>query len=220
MNSALDSAEEYLAKAGMLGLSGGVLYSGVETLRPGPIYLLGLNPGGSEGASLKVSLDRSRQGINCYLDEEWEPGGRVQPKGKAILQRRVQHLCSILGLSTRDVPASNLAFTRSKRVGDHENFEEAIRASMPVHEIFVSAIRPSFLMTFGAINYFRTAAIFSQFETETAVHGSWKAHRGIATFAGQQIPFGNVPHMSVWASEKRENVLRWALKSFSYICFH
>lgn len=214
MSSVLDRAEEYLSDAGMLGLPGAVLYSGEETLRPSPVYLLGLNPGGSEGATLKDSIDRSRQGNNCYLDEQWAPGGKLRPKGKATLQRRIQHLCTVMGLDTRNVPASNLAFTRSRRVGVHDNFDEAIEASIPVHEMFVSVIQPKFLMTFGSLDNFVKAVVVNQVETRLADHGSWKAHRGLATFAGQHIPFGNVPHMSLWASDKREHVLRWALKQF------
>lgn len=199
----------------MLTLSGAVLYSGIEALKPGPLYLLGLNPGGSEGATLKDSLDNSRAGVNAYLDEVWAPGGRPQPKGQATLQRRVQRLCEQLGLDTRQVPASNLAFTRSARVGLHDDFAAAAKACLPVHELFAEAISPRFLLTFGSLDNFKKVVSLRQIESRLAEHGDWKAHRGMATFAGREIPFGNIPHMSLWASDKRPEVVSWATEAFN-----
>ena len=55
------------------GRSGRILYSGAHTLRRGPMYLLGLHPGGDPtthndtvGSSLKELLNRTE---NAYLDE-------------------------------------------------------------------------------------------------------------------------------------------------------
>ena len=55
--SALDKAQEYLTQAHLLDSPGAVLYSGSATLKRGPVYLLGLNPGGAEDATLRDSLD-------------------------------------------------------------------------------------------------------------------------------------------------------------------
>jgi hypothetical protein len=215
MLNVLDKAEAYLRDVGMLQSSGAVLYSGVEKLNPGQIYLLGLNPGGSNGATLKDSLDNSRSGHNAYLDEEWCPGGNWRPKGEATLQRRVQHLCRMMGKDTREVPASNLAFTQSVRIDTHNDFPAAIRASLPVHELFVEAIQPRFLMTFGSLGNFANAVTLDRIESRSAEHGTWQAHRGYATIGGRRLSFGNVPHMSLWASDKREHVLAWVLKSLN-----
>jgi hypothetical protein len=212
MLGVLDRAEAYLGEIGMLGSHGGVLYSGFESLRPGPVYLLGLNPGGSGGATLKDSLDNSRRGHNAYLDEEWCPGGTWRAKGQAILQRRVQHLCGMMGRDTREVPASNLAFTQSVRVDTHADFPAAVRAALPVHELFLEAIQPTFLMTFGALGYFASVVPLEQVESRSAEFSTWRAHRGYATIAGQRIAFGNVPHMSLWPSDKREHIIAWALQ--------
>lgn len=195
-------------------MSGAVLYSGIEALKPGPLYMLGLNPGGSEGATLKDSLESSRAGVNAYLDEVWSPGGRPQPKGQATLQRRVQRLCEQLGLETRQVPASNLAFTRSARVGLHDDFAAAAKACLPVHELFAEIIRPRYLLTFGSIDNFKKVVPLRDTESRLADHGDWKAHRGMARFAGRDIPFGNFPHMSLWASDKRPDVVAWATEQF------
>ena len=214
MTSPLDQAEDYLASAGMLDLSGAVLYSGASTVTQGPVYILGLNPGGGEGATLRHSLNCSREEHNAYLDEVWSPGGRPQPAGQSTLQRRMQHLCGLMGLETRTIPISNLAFTRSIRLGTHQDFAGAVRACMPVHEIFIEAIQPQFLMTFGSLDNFSRVLPVSNVTSRSAEHGTWKANRGVVTIAGRQIDFGNVPHMSLWASDSRESVLRWALEEF------
>ena len=211
MSDALETAEEYLRSAGLLNSSGAVLYSSVKTLSPGPVYLLGLNPGGTEGATLQDSLINARRDHNAYLDEQWAPGGNLQPKGQAILQRRVQNLCSLMGLETRQVPASNLVFTRSTRTGTHLDFDGALPLCLPVHKIFFDAIQPNFLMTFGALDNFRSAVDIESVESCLAEHGSWKAHRGYAQFYGKRVGFGNIPHMSLWASDSRPHIVKWAL---------
>lgn len=106
MIDVLTQAEQYLNRVGLIDRPGAALYSSQDTLRPGPVYLLGLNPGGSEGSTLKDSIEASRRANNAYLDEEWAPGGYVQPRGQSTLQRRVEALCRAMGVETRDTPAS------------------------------------------------------------------------------------------------------------------
>lgn len=212
MTHALDEAETLLASTGLLNEPGAVLYSGASTLCPGPVYLLGLNPGGSGGSTLQESLASARQEHNCYLDEQWSPGGRMQPRGQAVLQRRVQQLCAALGLDTRRVPASNLVFTRSTRLATHSNFQSAADACNGVHEIFLSEIQPSILFTYGSIENFRGLVQLSNLESRSAEHGTWMAHKGIAKFKGRIMKFVNIPHMSLWASDKRPNVINWILR--------
>lgn len=209
--TALDEAEAYLIEVGLIDRPGAVLYSAETTLAPGPVYLMGLNPGGSEGAALSQSLEKSRSGSNAYLDEVWAPGGRKRPKGQALLQRRIQSLCARLGRDTRDVPASNLAFTRSTGVATHPGFAGAVKLCQPVHKIFMDAIKPKFVMTFGNLKHFEGAVRVTEIESTDADHQGWKAHRGTANAFGHKVNFGNVPHLSVWASEYRMDVVDWVL---------
>jgi hypothetical protein len=211
MTDPLQEAEKYLKGVGLLNSPGAVLYSSVKTLVPGPVYLLGLNPAGTDGATLADSLASARRDHNCYLDEQWSPGGHLQPKGQATLQRRVQNLCSLMGIETRKVPASNLVFTRSTRTETHLDFNGALSLCLPVHKMFVDAIQPKFLMTYGAIDHFKSAVKIESEESVLAEHGTWKANRGFAIFDGRRIGFGNIPHMSLWASDKRQNIVKWAL---------
>lgn len=212
MTDALTKAAAYLASVDLLDAPGAVLYSSEATVRPGPVYLLGLNPGGAEDLTLRDSIARSRSGHNAYLDEQWAPGGHLRPRGQATLQRRVQGLCALMKLPTRDVPASNLVFTRSTRQSTHLDFQSALRLCQPVHHIFLEAIQPKFLMTFGSIENFREAATIRSVESRLAQHGTWKAHRGMATIGGRELRFGNVPHLSLWASDKRGDVVQWVLE--------
>ena len=211
MSDPLSIAETQLKTAGLLDEPGAVLYSGASTLRRGPVYLLGLNPGGSEGATLRQSIAASREEHNCYLDEQWAPGGHVQPIGQSTLQRRIQALCKIMGLETRSVPASNLAFTRSTRVATHSNFRSAVDACLAVHRTFLDAIEPDLILTYGNLANFEGFAQLGKVESRLADHGNWQAHRGTAVISGRSVRLANIPHMSLWASDRREHVVRWAL---------
>ena len=90
------------------------IYSSHNTLSPGDIYLLGLNPGGKGYISIDKHLnDLLTKGTNSYLDEEWENGISKWSKGDAPLQKRVIYLIESLGYNVRDVCASNLIFVTS-----------------------------------------------------------------------------------------------------------
>lgn len=215
MTEALTQAEQYLDGVGLIDRPGAVLYSSQETLKPGPVYLLGLNPGGSEGATLRDSIEASRRGNNAYLDEEWAPGGHVQPRGQSTLQRRVQALCRAMGVDTRETPASNLAFTRSTGLAAHPSYAGAVELCAPVHRLFMNAIHPRFVVTFGSLDHFATGVKIVSLESRVARHGTWKAHRGRAIAFGHEVAFGNVPHMSLWASDSRTDIVDWAIVGLS-----
>lgn len=116
------TAAEQLAVVGrkhlqsILRMSGQVLYSAASTLRPGPSYLLGHNPGGDANNRALLTVggsldDLPANTINSYLDTRWS--GRLSI-GSSPLQQRVKWLLSELGVDPRDVAASNLIFPRSR----------------------------------------------------------------------------------------------------------
>jgi hypothetical protein len=60
----------------ILHMSGEVLYSSGATLRPGPVYLLGHNPGGDANNRSLLSVgdsldDLPAKMVNSYLDTRW-----------------------------------------------------------------------------------------------------------------------------------------------------
>lgn len=210
--SALDEVEAYLDAVNLLDASGAVLYTGEQNLRQGPVYLLGLNPGGDSGGSLRESIASARTGHNAYTDEPWANRRASYKTGQAPLQLRVKRLCEQMGLEVAKVPASNLVFTRSRNTGAHLGFDEALDLCLPAHKIFMDTIRPSFLMTFGALRYFERASDELQVERRDARYGNWSAYRGRARLLGHELAFGNVPHMSYWDNRTRGEIVDWVLE--------
>ena len=81
LSNLVASARQQLAP--ILDRSGNILYSAARTLRPGPIYLLGLNPGGdpTKHETVRHTLEALTARVeNAFLDERWErqkrPGQR------------------------------------------------------------------------------------------------------------------------------------------------
>lgn len=75
----------------------------------------------------------------------------------------------------------------------------------------MDAINPRFVMTFGSLDHFATGVKILSLKSRDARHGTWKAHRGRAIAFGREVAFGNVPHMSLWASDNRTDVVEWAI---------
>jgi uracil-DNA glycosylase len=116
-----------------------------------------------------------------------------------------------MGVETRDTPASNLAFTRSTGLAAHPGYEGAVELCAPVHRLFMDAVRPRFVMTFGSLAHFASGVNIQSVESRDARHGNWRAHRGRAVAFGHEVAFGNVPHISLWASDSRADVVEWAI---------
>ncbi|WP_156362301.1 hypothetical protein [Sphingomonas sp. Leaf208] len=211
MTNAIDKVERYLEDADMLDAPGAVLYSSAETVQSGAVYLLGLNPGGEGEWTLRDNLASARKGKNAYLDEAWENRKGTYGCGRAPLQLRVVAVCKQLGIPVRNVPASNLVFTRSRDVGAHKGFQAAISLCAPVHTMLLQTIQPKLLFTFGSIDWIKKAANSLVYESKKARHGSWDAHRGRIKIFGQDMQFANVPHMSYWHSTTRTDVVDWAI---------
>ena len=97
---------------------GGVLYSSVDAFsQPSEVYLLGLNPGENRFAPETTTVAAQIEAASVragpwsdYVDGVWTssiPGG-------SPMQVRVRHLLGRAGLDPRAVPASNVAFVRSR----------------------------------------------------------------------------------------------------------
>jgi hypothetical protein len=138
-------------------LSGSVFYSGRAAFSGTPaVYILGANPGGDPARQFNETLQIHTEFVlkaapelwSAYCDESWI--GR--PVGQAPLQRRIQHLLSCLGLNPRMVPASNLVFSRSRRlehlVGD---YDQLANLCWPFHEAIIHSLRPKGIICFGAV---------------------------------------------------------------------
>ncbi len=136
-------------------VSGSVFYSGRAAFSGTPlVYVLGANPGGDPirqrddtvQTHSDYVLTKAPEHWSAYCDKSWT--GR--PIGQAALQRRVQHLLSSLGLNPRTVPASNLVFSRSRRLehlaGDYGQLADLC---WPFHEAVIETLRPRGIICFG-----------------------------------------------------------------------
>ena len=95
---------------------GRILLSPALTLRRGPLYLVGLNPGRKSWSKKKEEsalVDNlvSKGDCHAYTCEQWSPRHLA---GSDALQLRARWLCSEIGFDIRMVCASNLSFVRSK----------------------------------------------------------------------------------------------------------
>lgn len=156
MNSATVSPTEILERAGTLleeiaGCSGAVLYSGADTLVPGNLYVLGLNPGGNADGPKAVtstigqSLRAGLSDWNSYADEAFVPSG------PNLLQKRIRTVFEALGADPRRTLTTNALFERTVGAngltGPH--WQQWWKHCWPVHQLFLSVVRPRVIVCLG-----------------------------------------------------------------------
>ena len=186
----------------ILGRSGNVLYSAARTLSPGPVYLLGLNPGGdpSRHETIGETLERlPSRSSNAYLHETWE---RRAGPGHAPLQRRVRWLIEQLGLNVEDVCAANLIFTRSRDASGSE-YPRLAHLCWPTHVAILDIVRPKLIVAYGNSDvspyaYLRSQLNGSSEELFPSGHGTWQC-RAFPT-AGTWVV--GLPHLSRYAVDR------------------
>ncbi|MFN7882521.1 MAG: uracil-DNA glycosylase family protein [bacterium] len=137
-------------------VSGSVFYSGRAAFAgSSKVYVLGANPGGDPirqreetvQSHMDFAMKAAPELWSAYCDESWT--GR--PVGRAALQCRVQHLLSRLGLDPRLVPASNLVFSRSRRLENLDgDYGKLADLCWPFHAAVIKSLRPKGIICFGA----------------------------------------------------------------------
>jgi NACalpha-BTF3-like transcription factor len=134
--------------------SGSVFYSGPSAFEGHrPLYILGLNPGGSPIVQADETIARAlsdwkalNRPWSAYLDESWQ--GRSP--GTHGMQPRMRHMFDQLGLDLREVPASNVVFVRSA----NETALAAEKATLlplcwPVHETVINNLSVRTILCLG-----------------------------------------------------------------------
>ena len=196
--------------ASIASRSGRVLYSAASTLKPGAIYLLGLNPGG-DPATHHETVDQSlsdlpERRLNAYLDESWAG----QPVGCSRLQRRVSWLMEHLGFEVRDVCASNLIFLRSSD-SSGSGYPQIAKLCWPVHERILRIVQPKAILVFGnsRVSPFR----FLQARYAGATLASFPSGHGVWQCYGFTMPSDirviGLPHLSRYAVNNHPEVADW-----------
>ena len=138
----------------LLKHSGAVFYSGRKAFStPSPLYILGLNPGGSPKEQAAETVEwHTKKVLNeaadwsAYRDEIW----RGNSPGTAGMQPRVLHLLRQLNLEPGNVPASNVIFVRSAREKDINNqFRQLAELCWPFHQAVIERLGVRVVLCFG-----------------------------------------------------------------------
>lgn len=140
----------------VLATSGRVFYSGRSAFsNSSPLYILGLNPGGSPEDLTNNSVEQHTQEVldnpnadwSAYSDECW---GNSLTKGTWGLQPRVRHLIKGLELNEHRVPSSNVVFVRSTTAQTLDgDFSEMAEAAWPFHQAVIAGLGIRMILCFG-----------------------------------------------------------------------
>jgi hypothetical protein len=194
----------------ILDRSGEILYSGSQTVRRGPIYLLGLNPGGNPDDHKATVRERLKE-LPSRRSNSYQASWAGRKPGTHRLQRGVQWIAGELGVQLEDICASNLIFVRSKDERG-SGFPGSARDCWPVHRVILSVVRPKLIITFGSSPYTFLRDEFgavAESDPCAAGHANWKC-RAFQTIGMWVV---GLPHMSVYAIHRHPEVGRW-LRSF------
>lgn len=209
----LQNARVHLAP--ILEKPGGIIYSSHETLKPADIYLLGFNPGGSDGCPIKQNISKLLTNTeNSYLDQEWKNGIGEYPRGEAPLQKRVQWLLKELGQDPREVCASNLIFAQSRQASDISY--GIAKTCWPVHEDILRIVKPKLIIAFGnsevsPYRYLHTMFL-GQEEVQESGHGTWKLKGFQTQINSESVYVAGLPHLSRYSPIGKHHVIEWLLE--------
>jgi len=169
--------------------SGSLLYSGLDTLRPGPVYVVGLNPGGPGGKPAAPFLSIADA---PFVDETWsaytrdcwkdhigpcdhlDEDGRVREPHLAKHQRNALVLFDALALPAEQVLSTNCIFGRSRaisKIKDETCCDLAAweAACWTVHQRLLDVVRPTWIISFG-------------YGARTSPFGLWRQRAGSPKF--------------------------------------
>lgn len=135
--------------------SGSVFYSGRSAfVGKKTLYILGLNPGGSEILQKKETilwhtnkvLENQNPNFSEYKDGVWG----TSEAGKNGLQPRVLHLLKNIGLDPYEVPASNVCFVRSPREANiADKINGYIDLCWEFHQNVIDTLKIKSILCFG-----------------------------------------------------------------------
>jgi uracil-DNA glycosylase len=134
--------------------SGAVFYSGRKAFStPSPLYILGLNPGGSPTEQAGDTVEMHTKIVlskpeywSEYQDEIW----RGNSAGTSGMQPRVLYLLKKVNLDPQKVPASNVIFERTARERDlRGRIPELVETCWPFHQAVIEKLNVRVVLCFG-----------------------------------------------------------------------
>ncbi|MCG7354529.1 MAG: uracil-DNA glycosylase family protein [Roseomonas mucosa] len=135
------------------GRPGAVLVSGADTLVPGPLYVMGFNPGGSaegDGSASSITIRasikqaRGQEPRNEWLDEPYGRGGFSE------LQNRIRSVFDELHADSKKTLCTNAIFVKSNEAGALESpWKLWWKHCWPVHQLLLHAVRPAVVVCLG-----------------------------------------------------------------------
>ena len=138
--------------------SGAVFYSGRDAFTGSrDVYVLGLNPGGNPverpdetiGWHTDVVLHNKPDRWSEYTCESWLARGRYYKPGEGGIQPSVIELIQKLGYDPREVPASNVVFTRSKDEVSLQEKDLIANACWQFHREVIAHLEPKLILCMG-----------------------------------------------------------------------
>ncbi|SHG85386.1 hypothetical protein SAMN04488068_1667 [Hydrocarboniphaga daqingensis] len=209
--------------ASLMSINGAILYSSHKTLKLGPIYLLGLNPGGNPNdhptSTIANAIDElATREKNSYVEERWQYRCANRNKAASPLQKRIIYLLAGLGCDPKEVCASNLIFVRSVDASGC-GYPSYADICWPVHEKIIEMVKPKLIIAYGNSGvspyaYLRSISGHRTPETyQPAGHGNWQCKAFKWNRAnGDDIAVVGLPHLSRYKIDKISNeneVVRW-----------
>lgn len=143
--------------------SGSVFYSGRNAFSGNkPLYILGLNPGGSEilqnTETVKWHTEKILKNENHNFSEYKDGIWRGKIGGTSKLQLRILHLLKTLNLDASEIPASNVCFVRSPReINIADRIKDYMDSCWSLHQNVIDYLEIKTILCLGktAGNYVR-----------------------------------------------------------------
>jgi hypothetical protein len=139
---------------------GWVLYSGLDTLRPGKYYLMGFNPAKDDANELLTEHSAMPANWSAYTQQCWhcekskcihrDEMELLKPSALKPHQVRVNRLVKELGLRPEQIFSANAIFVESEGTGELKARSAQLwDAFWPVHQWFLSIVRPETIICLG-----------------------------------------------------------------------
>jgi hypothetical protein len=142
---------------------GWVLYSGLDTLKPGSYYLMGFNPREDDANRSLLETTHHADDWSAYTQQCWKEGCKpprcqhMDPMGRLTEfephQRNVKALADLLDRKPECIFSANAIFVQSPTAKDLENADELWHKCWQVHQKFLALVRPKWIICLGNGGY-------------------------------------------------------------------